>query len=144
MKNPAKNSEQEKLQISSIVDKSNYLRGLLILIRKDKNVWDHEMKLFFEEGKSLGFDKSFCEESLNSLLLNININLQPPMFFSKNIAKKLLIKGIQVINDDLKIHPEKIAFLETVAKNNGLLQEWQTDLIKKIEKKRLTVGNCQI
>ena len=59
------------------------------------------------------------------------------MFFNKNIAKKLLIKGIQVINNDLKIHPEKIAFLEAVAKNNGLLQEWQTDLIKKIEKKNI-------
>ncbi len=102
------------------------------------------MKLFFKEGSSLGFEKNFCEHSLNNLLLNINIDPEPPKFFDKKNAKKLLIKGIQVINDDLKIHPEKIAFLETVAKNNGLLQEWQTDLIKKIEKKRLTVGNCQI
>jgi len=128
-------SEHKELQISSILDKSNYLRALLILIRKDKNVWDHEMELFFEEGSSLGFEKNFCEHSLNNLLLNINIDPEPQKFFDKKNAKKLLIKGIQVINHDIKIHPEKLAFLEAVAKNNGLLQEWQTDLIKQIEKK---------
>ena len=52
-------SEHKELQISSIIDKSNYLRGLLILIRKDKNVWDHEMELFFEEGNSLRFREKF-------------------------------------------------------------------------------------
>ena len=93
------------------------------------------MELFFEEGKSLGFNKSFCEESLNSLLLNINIDPKPPMFFDKKIAEKLLIKGIQVINDDIKIHPEKLAFLEAIASINGLLQVWQTDLIKQLKKK---------
>lgn len=135
MKNHDKHSEQLKLQISDIVDTSSYLRGLLILIRKDKNVWDHEMKLFFEEGKSLGFENTFCEDSLNNLLININIDPKPPVFFDKKIAEKLLIKGIQVINDDLKINPEKLAFLEAVAKDNGLLQEWQTDLIKQLKKK---------
>jgi hypothetical protein len=48
MNNHDKHSEHLKLQISDIVDKSGYLRGLLILIKQDKNVWDHEMKLFFE------------------------------------------------------------------------------------------------
>ena len=133
MRNPEKKSEQRELHISSIVDRSNYLRALIILIMQDKNVWDHEMKLFFKEGSSLGFEKNFCEHSLNNLLLNINIDPEPPKFFDKKNAKKLLIKGIQVINDDLKIHPEKTAFLEAVAKNNGLLQEWKTDLIKKIK-----------
>ena len=71
MKNPSKYSEQTKPQISSLVDKSNYLRCLLIFIKKDNNVWDHEMKLFLEEGKSLGFAKSFCEDSIDSLILNI-------------------------------------------------------------------------
>ncbi len=128
-------SEHKELHISSIVDKSNYLRALLVLIWKDKNVWDHEMELFFEEGKSLGFNKSFCEESLNSLLLNINIDPKPPMFFDKIIAEKLLIKGIQIINDDIKINPQKLAFLEAIASMNGLLQVWQTDLIKQLKKK---------
>ena len=98
---------------------------MLILIKKDKNVWDHEMKLFFEEEIPLASRKIFCDNSLNNLLININIDSNPPEFFDKKIAEKLLIKGIQVINDDLKIHPEKLAFLEAVAKNNGLLQEWQ-------------------
>jgi hypothetical protein len=128
-------SEHKELQISGILDKSNYLRGLLILIKKDKNVWDHEMELFFEEGNSLGFEKNFCENSLNNLMLNINIDSNPPIFFDKEIAKKLLMKGIQIINTDLKIHPEKLAFLEAVARNNGVLEEWQTDLIKQLKKK---------
>lgn len=80
-------SEHKELQLSSILDKSNYLRGLLILIKKDKNVWDHEMELFFEEGNSLGFEKDFCKDSLNNLLININIDPKPPVFFDKKIAK---------------------------------------------------------
>jgi len=59
MRNPEKKSEQRELHISSIVDRSNYLRALIILIKQDKNVWDHEMKLFFKEGSSLGFEKNF-------------------------------------------------------------------------------------
>jgi hypothetical protein len=87
MNNPDKHSEHLKLQISDIVDKSSYLRGLLILIKKDKNVWDHEMKLFFEEGNSLCFEKNFCEASLNNLLTNINIDPKPPVFFSKKLLR---------------------------------------------------------
>lgn len=45
------------------------------------------------------------------------------------------MKGIQIINTALKILPEKLAFLEAVAKNNGVLEEWQTDLIKQLKKK---------
>lgn len=128
-------SENKELQISSILDKSNYLRALLILIRKDKNVWDHEMELFFEEGNSLGFEKNFCENSLNNLMQNVNIDSKPPIFFDKEIAKKLLMKGIHIINTDIKIHPEKLTFLESVAKINGLFQVWHTDLIKQLKKK---------
>jgi hypothetical protein len=125
--------KEKELSISSIVDKSNYLRGLLIFILKDKNVWDHEMSLFLDEGKSLGFNKEFCEDSINNLILNSYIDIEPPVFFDKAVAKKLINKGIQIISDDKKVHPDKLAFLEAVAKKNGLTKEYKMNLLRRFK-----------
>lgn len=125
--------------ISSIIDNSNYLRALLILIVKDRKVWSHELKLFLKEGKTLGFNKNFCEESIDNLLFNEQIDTKPPLFFDKKVALKLLTIGIQILNEDHKIHPNKLAFLETVAAANNLVQEYRTKILIKLKKSRTKI-----
>lgn len=118
------NKKEIDSKIMLTLDNSNFLRGLLLLIRKDKNVWDHEERIFIKAGIEFGFDKEFCKESLQSLLKNEYINNDPPKFFDTEIAKKFLLVGIKVINQDLRPHSEKIKFLETVAENNEIILFW--------------------
>lgn len=120
--------------ISSIIDNSNYLRALLVLIMKDRKVWNHELKLFLKEGKALGFNKNFCEESIENLLFNEQIDTKPPLFFNKKVAVKLLKAGIQIINEDQKLSPNKLAFLEKVAAANNMDQEYRSKILIRLKK----------
>ena len=53
-----------------VIDKSNYLKGLLITARKDKILAESEKKIIRKIGERLGFSSDFYEETLNNLLRN--------------------------------------------------------------------------
>jgi hypothetical protein len=122
------NDENTRKVVQEILDKSNYLRSLLILIRKDKNVWDHEANLFLQESASLGYEKEFCMNALRELIGNKHIDNSPPVFFNKNYAVRFILRGIFMINQNVKIHPNQISYLVNTAYLNGLSEKW----IKKI------------
>jgi hypothetical protein len=52
------------------VDASNYFKGLLLLIRKDGKVTTAEKEPTKCIGKSLGFEKQFCDNAINEILEN--------------------------------------------------------------------------
>ncbi len=49
-------------------DRSEFLRGFLILVKKDNNISEFERKMIMVVGKYFGFAEEFCEESINTLL----------------------------------------------------------------------------
>ena len=53
-----------------LIDKSSYLRGLLILAKKDNHLSEVEKEVILKAGKKLGFSTDFCEEILNTILDN--------------------------------------------------------------------------
>jgi hypothetical protein len=118
-----------------ILDHSNYLRGLLILIGKDKNVWDYELKAFLEESSSMGFDKEFSRNALRDVIRNKYLETDPPLFFNKDLARRFLERGVGIINDGFKIHPDEVKFLESAAYVNGLIEEWNTRYFVKLKSK---------
>ena len=118
--------------VHEIIDRSSYLRGLLLLIKKDKNVWDHENSFFLAEGSSLGFDKEFSSSALKEVITNKYIDTSTPLFYNKTYAIRLLIRGIQMINQNEKAHPEEINFLLSVAAINGLSDKWAKRVIPNI------------
>lgn len=111
--------------IMDTLDNSNLLRGLLILVVKDKNIWDHEASIFIKEGMKLGYEKEFCEESINNALRNTNINQEPPIFFRRANALKFLKIACRIIKEDIWLNQNKIQFLEKVSSLNGLSRHWQ-------------------
>ena len=64
----------------TILDKSNYFKGLILLARKDNIIAKQERELLQSVGKSLGFEENFCNDSINYILENEYVSKDPPKF----------------------------------------------------------------
>lgn len=108
----------------SIIDGSNYFKGLLLLIRKDRMVSDSEIILMQYIGKMLGFEKEFCDNAINDILENEYIEDTPPQFSSSELAEKFVKDGLAIAFSDRECHPTEEAWLRNAAVQNGLSESW--------------------
>jgi hypothetical protein len=104
----------------SIMDASNYFRGLLLLIRKDRKVTDTETDLVKRIGKTLGFEKEFCENAIHEILDNPHVTDEPPEFSTKELAIKFLKDGLTLALSDYELHPHEEHWLISTTLKNGL------------------------
>jgi hypothetical protein len=107
-----------------IIDKSNYLKGLLITARKDKKLADSEKKIIIGVAESLGFAKEFYEEVLHSLLGNKYIDEKPIKFSDVKIAESFIIDGLRLAYSDNYIESTEIEWLRKTAAENGINEKW--------------------
>lgn len=109
----------------SLIDRSNYLRGLLLLIRKDHTISGPEKDVMMRIGKALGFDKEFCERALHEILDNKYIEDEPPGFQLREVAEKFIRDGLTVgLCDHEVLHTHEEEWLRRTAEKNGLDAEW--------------------
>ena len=108
----------------SVPDASNYLKGLLLLIRKDRKISEEEHELMARVGKNLGFEKNFVENAIHEILDNKYITVIPPEFSSREIAEKFLKDGLVLAASDNEIHPEEERWLLSVAARNNIDEAW--------------------
>lgn len=133
----------------SVFDSSNYLKGLLLLIKKDKKVSREERKLMTHIGKTLGFEKKFIENAISEILDNRYINQTPPVFSTKEIAEKFLKDGLVIAAADSEIHPKEEEWLCSVASRNNIEEEWLFNeknniLLNERHTDRLEVDNLKV
>jgi hypothetical protein len=69
------------------VTKSHYYRGLLVLLRRDRIIHIREKDLMLRIGEILGFDRRFCEATIDELLSNSNITREPVLFSDERIKE---------------------------------------------------------
>jgi hypothetical protein len=108
----------------SVVDASNYFKGLLLLIRKDRKVTELEIELMMRIGKALGFNPEFCQQSIDGVLENTHIKEQPPRFTTKELAMMFVQDGFTLAYSDSKLDPAEEEWLKFVAEINGLDVQW--------------------
>ncbi len=108
----------------SILDGSNYFKGLLLLIRSDRKITDSEIALMKRIGKSLGFEREFCDNTINQLMENKYIIDELPEFSSKELAVKFIKDGLFIAFSDNEAHPLEEKWLESVSDKNGLDFAW--------------------
>lgn len=108
----------------SVLDGSNYFKGLLLLIRKDKKITKEEHKLMTRIGKTLGFEKMFIENAIQEILDNRHISMTPPVFSTQEIAEKFLKDGLIIAASDSEIHPREEGWLLSVAEINNIEKSW--------------------
>ena len=114
----------------SLLDRSLYYKGLMILIRRDQQIHDEEKKMMLSIGEMIGFDKKFCTNTMEELLDNKHIVEAPPLFSGTDIALCFIRDGLMLSAYDGQIHDTEIKWLESVAKSNGLRNVWSAELEK--------------
>jgi len=107
-----------------VIDASNYFRGLLLLIRRDRKVTQSEVDLMMRIGKALGFEEEFCRQSIEGILENEHVREHPPKFSDKNLAMKFVRDGLILSCSDNEMHPLEEEWLKFVAELNGLDPQW--------------------
>jgi len=118
---------------ASLIDRSNYFRGMLVLIGRDRIIHPGERKLALELGRLLDFDKRFCEAAITDLLENKHINANPIFFDERRIAECYLRDGLRVSLIDSELDAREMAWLEDVARANKLPDGWLKKEYGKIE-----------
>lgn len=106
------------------LDRSNYLKGLLILIGKDKKIAREERETLMKLSKVLGFDQEFCENAINELLENEYIIEEPPKFSNHEFAKAFFKDGIRLAFADKDMHLYELNWLRSVTARNNLDEKW--------------------
>ncbi len=96
-----------------IIDRSNYLKGLFITAKLDKELTDKEKDILKKISDRLGFASDFFHETVKSLLTNKYIIEEPIIFSDQEIARSF-------IKDAVKL-----------ASVNGLVTEAEIDWLKK-------------
>ncbi len=114
-----------------IKDASSYFKGLLLLIRKDHRVTEQENSLLMRIGKSLGFEKEFCESAIKEILRNKYIEDAPPEFSSQEVAVMFIRDGLALAFCDGRIDRKEEKWIRAVAARNRIDQEWITAEIEK-------------
>jgi len=107
-----------------LMDGVNYLKGLLLLIRKDSKITDGEIRLVKRIGNVLGFERKFCDNAIHEILENKHIEDAPPAFSTKKLAVKFIKDGLALAYSDKEVHPSEEAWLRSTAEKNGLGGAW--------------------
>jgi hypothetical protein len=108
-----------------------------LLIRKDRQITQPEIDLMKSVGKSLGFEKEFCDNAIREILDNTYVVDEPPHFSSKELATRFLKDGLYLaFVDHEEIHPDEEHWLKSTTETNGLDLELFFQETKDARKRR--------
>lgn len=101
-------------------DRSEFLRGFLILIKQNKNVSEYEREMTMVIGKYFGFDEEFCEESLDYLLENQFISDEPAVFSDPEVAEYFITESFNILKQIHRLTDKEFNWLWKTADINKL------------------------
>ncbi len=114
----------------SMHEKSDYFRGLLVLIKMDRKIDAAETEMMIKVGKTLGFEKKFCLNAIKELLDNEFISEEIPIFTCVEHAKSFILDGLRLAISDNDLNPHELDFLRRTLDLNGLDEAWFNEKIK--------------
>ncbi|MHB1687068.1 MAG: hypothetical protein ACYCVH_06825 [Ignavibacteriaceae bacterium] len=106
------------------LDKSNYLRGLVILVGIERRGGENKRKIIREVAEILGFNQDFVENSMNDIHKNKYINKEPPKFSNQEITEIFIRDGIRLASIDKVLHLHDLKWLLNTALKNNLSEQW--------------------
>jgi len=104
----------------SYIDTSNFLRSLLVLIKKDNIIHKNEVELLKKIGEELGFEKEFYEATVEEFLSKKKIDFSIPKFSSKKVTIKFIYDSIKMGFIDNYFHIKELEWLYDVAGKNKI------------------------
>jgi tellurite resistance protein len=122
------------------LDRSNYLKGLLITARKDNQLAESEIIIIKKLATRLGFSSDFFEETISHLLENKYITEEPIKFSNQDIAQSFIEDGLKLALSDGAINDDEINWLKETAKENSISQGWLNKKLTELENKKNLIG----
>ena len=114
------------------LDRSNYFRGLLLLLRKNNKVNKDEVNMIMRIGNRLGFAYDFCKGALKDILDNEYIVDGPPKFSNKGVAHGFIEESIELAVIDNDIEANELEWIGSVIKENEMEEEWNITQIENL------------
>lgn len=108
----------------SLKDKSDYLRGLLVLARMDNEISSYEKSALIVLGKLLGFNPIFCSEAIEELFENSFISENSPKFSYQEIGLAFINDSLKLAFSDQDFHLNEIRWIRNTAKINGIEKDY--------------------
>ena len=103
-----------------LIDRSNYLKGLFITAKLDKELSQAEKDILKKISDKLGFASDFFQETTRSLLSNKYIIEEPIIFSSQVIASSFLKDAIKLACANDLVSEEEINWLKKTADINKI------------------------
>jgi uncharacterized tellurite resistance protein B-like protein len=114
-------------------DKSNYLKGLLIIAKKDNVLAEVEESIIRQLAKRLGFSESFYEGILQSLLSNDYLSEKPLKFSDEKLSHSFIIDGLMLAYSDSVLDEREIEWLRQTAEVNNINLKWFGDKVEEAQ-----------
>ena len=115
-------------------DKSSYLKGLLIIAKKDNVLVEAEESIIRQLAKRLGFPASFYEGTLQSLLSNDYMSEDPLKFSDEKLSRSFIIDGLMLAYSDNVLDEREIDWLRQSAEVNNINLQWFGDKVKEAQR----------
>ncbi len=126
-----------------IQDKSSYLKGLLIIAKKDKVLAEAEESIIRQLAKKLGFSESFYKETLQSLLSNEYLSEDPLKFSDEKLSHSFIIDGLMLAYSDNVFDEREIDWLRQTAELNNIKLQWFQDKAKEVQRNSIADVNTE-
>ncbi|MGD9489918.1 MAG: hypothetical protein AB7W47_17995 [Calditrichaceae bacterium] len=125
-------------------DRSNYYKGMLLLIGKDRAIDRTERESLLKIGETLGFNREFCEQTMDTLFENKYILQDPFEFSSKEMAEIFLKDGVRMAFIDKELHVTEFEWLFSVAEKNSISGDWLLEYLLEFLKSKDEPQNDQL
>lgn len=125
------------------LDRSNYLKGLLITAKIDKQLSDKEKEIIKGISDKLGFATDFYNETIRSLLSNPYITEEPITFSDLKIARSFLLDAIKLACSGGDISQAEINWITETAKLNSIEEEFIRKNINSYKESPVLMRNTE-
>ncbi len=123
------------------IDRSNYLKGLLITAKVDKQLSDPEKKIIKQFSDKLGFSSDFYEEIISNLLANEYIKEDPIVFSNTEIARSFIDDGLNLALADDRVDDLELNWLTATARANFIDERWVKQKLNELKSSPRIFGN---
>ncbi len=126
-----------------VLDRSNYLKGLLITAKLDKSLTDKEKEIIKGISDKLGFATDFYNETIRSLLSNQYIGEETIVFSDSKIARSFLTDAIKLAYSNGEVTNSELNWLDSTAKVNMIEKDFVQKKIKAYKESPMLLRNTE-
>jgi hypothetical protein len=106
------------------IDRSNYFKGLLILIGTNRKITENERLIITDVAQILGFGHNFVDTAIDELFGNQYIIAEPPRFSNHILAEIFIRDGMRIAFANKVLHLYELQWLARFAVNNNFSKQW--------------------